>query len=71
MRERGPRTVWMADYCEPGRVVHMEEDDVAVPMVVVGCRKYEGRLKERKPGWITDIRELTEEEWLALRVMES
>ncbi len=63
--------MWMADYCEPGSIVHVEDNDVAVPMVVDGCRKYEGKFQERKPGWITDLRELTVEEWLVLGIMES
>lgn len=61
----------MKNYYEPGSIVHMEDNDVAIPMVVVSCREYDGKLKERMPGWITDVRELTAEEWLVLGVMES
>ena len=64
MKPRVLCALWMKARQEVNTIIHVDFDDVSSPLVVTGCRQV-------ADGWVVDVRDLTDEERLVVRVMES
>lgn len=64
MRSGVPCALWMKERQEVNTVIHVDFDDVNSTLVVTGCRQV-------ADGWVVDVRGLTDEEKLVVRIMES